>query len=148
MKMSTRGRYGLRLMLDLAANHGASPVMAESVAMRQDVSENYLHVLAKALKTAGLLVAFRGPRGGYLLARPPEEITVFDIVSAMEGRTSVVECVSDSVSCARSENCVTRQVWETVSRKIDETLAAITLQDLLEQQKTLNDNCVDYYKKK
>lgn len=144
MKMSTRSRYGLRLMVDLAVKHGKGPILLKDVSRSQEISEKYLSQIIIPLKTAGLVKSFRGAHGGYTLQRDPDKITLIDIVSALEGDLSLVECVSSPEVCNRTEICVTQGVWAQVSRAIVDTLAGITLADLVARHNTLPRNAPTY----
>ena len=135
MRLSTKGRYATRVMLELALSYGNGNVLLRDIAKRQDISEGYLEHLIPPLKSGGLVHANRGARGGYTLARPPAEITVKDIVILMEGSLSPVECVDDPDTCQRSDFCVTQEVWKELGAKISETLETITLKDLVERHK-------------
>ena len=137
MKMSTKGRYGLRAMVDIAVNNigGENCVSLKSVAERQDISERYLEQLIVPLKKAGIVKSTRGAHGGYVLARPAREITVGEILRALEGPIKIVECSGAGEGC-RSEvckTCVTRGVWEKLSESLSETADAITLETLAKQ---------------
>lgn len=114
MKLSTKGRYGLKAMYDLALNYGDEPVSLKSIAERQGISENYLEQLMANLRKAGLVRSIRGAYGGYLLSREPSKITVGDVLRALEGPIGLVDCVleQDAVKCLKYENCITRTVWE------------------------------------
>jgi len=105
MKMSTRGRYGLRVMMELALHHGKGPVPVETIANNQEISGKYIHNLMSSLHSAGLARTVRGPKGGYELARPPSEITALDAVEALEGKNVLMECVADASSCRRAGRC-------------------------------------------
>jgi len=131
MKMSTKGRYGLRIMLELALNYGRKAVIADAIAQNQQISANYIHLLVKTLRDAGLITAARGPNGGYLLARPPAEINVLQIIDALEGKIRVVDCAAGGESCARTLECVAREVWEKLNRAVEDTLKEITLDQLV-----------------
>ncbi len=131
MKMSTKGRYGLRIMLELALNYGRKTVIADAIAQNQQISANYIHLLVKTLRDAGLITAARGPNGGYLLARPPAEINVLQIIDALEGKIRVVDCAAGGESCARTLECVAREVWEKLNRAVEDTLKEITLDQLV-----------------
>jgi len=133
MKLSTKGRYGLRLMLDLALHHDQGPVLLKDIAHRQGVSQKYLWHLIAQLKNAGLVNSFRGSRGGYALALPAHEITLFDILIALEGPISLVDCVDKAASCKRSFGCTAREVWQEVSHKVQETLKSFTLDQMMEK---------------
>lgn len=130
MKISTKGRYALRLMLDLAAEGGGRPVVLRDVARRQDISEKYLEQLVSPLIRAGLLKSVRGAAGGYLLTKDPAEYTVGEILRAQEGPLSVVECVD--AGCPREGRCATLPLWRRLSQAVDAVVDATTLQDLLD----------------
>ena len=137
MKMSTRARYGLRLMVDLAVKDGKGPILLKDVSRSQEISEKYLSQIIIPLKTAGLVKSFRGAHGGYTLQREPDKINLLEVVSALEGDLSLVECVTTPAACSRTDICVTQAVWGQVSRAIAETLARITLADLVAQHNAL-----------
>ena len=133
MKVSTRGRYGLRAMVDIAANAREGKCVSLScVAKRQDISESYLEQLVLPLRRAGLLKSIRGAQGGYETAKDPKDITVGDILRAIEGPMSLVDCVSKAETCtlAKCGKCVTRDVWEKLSTSINEAADRITLAEL------------------
>ncbi len=131
MKLSTKGRYGARFMLDLALHHGEGPVLLKHVASRQELSEKYLGHLIPPLKTAGLVSSSRGAHGGYSLAKHPSEITLVEVVEAVEGQLVVAECVKSPEICTRSATCVARDVWSEVARAIQGVLGAITLETMV-----------------
>ena len=134
VKISTRGRYAARAMLDLALQSGDGPTMIKDISKRQQISCMYLEQLFTRLKVAGLVRSVRGPRGGFTLTRPPREIRLSDIVQAMEGSMAPVECGDDAMLCSRADSCVTRRVWAEVKEATDRVLTATTLEDLVEQQ--------------
>jgi Rrf2 family protein len=134
MKLSTKGRYAMRAMLDLAQHYGEGLVLLKDVARRQELSERYLEHLFLTLKAAGLVNSVRGARGGFQLTRPPSEVKLIDIVRACEGQLSVVECVADPASCHRSARCATRDMWVELQMAMDGVLESLTLQDLVERQ--------------
>jgi Rrf2 family protein len=136
MKLSTKGRYGTRLMVDLALHHGEGPILLKEIAERQEISEKYLWQLISPLKNAGLINSTRGAHGGYNLAKPPAQITLKEIVVTLEGPMCLVECVDTPSVCSRSDTCVSRDVWHEVSEKILQTLESITLEYLVEKQKS------------
>jgi len=121
-------------MVDLAQHYGEGLVLLKDVARRQEVSERYLEHLFLTLKTAGLVSSVRGARGGFMLARPPVETKLIDIVSVCEGQLSVVECVADPDVCARSPRCAARDLWTELKMAMDGVLGSLTLQDLVERQ--------------
>ena len=134
MKLSTKGRYAIRAMLDLALQSGTEPVMIKDISKRQEVSDLYLEQLFNRLKTAGLVRSIRGPKGGFMLTKPPSQIRLADIVQAMEGSTAPVECVDNATFCSRADSCVTRKVWAEIKKAMDEVLESTTLQDLVKQE--------------
>ena len=135
MKLSTRGRYATRAMLDLALHFGEGPIMVKDIASRQEISGRYLEQLLAPLKVAGLVRSIRGAHGGFALARAPSEIRLKEIIQTMEGSTAPVECVDDARICPRSDLCVAREVWAEMKKATDRVLESITLQDLLQRQK-------------
>jgi Rrf2 family transcriptional regulator, cysteine metabolism repressor len=135
MKMSTRGRYSLRVMLELALREGEGPVPVEEIAARQGISGHYIHLLAPALRKAGLVRAARGPRGGYRLSRPPSEISLLEVVEAVEGKTAPVECVADEGFCGQAGGCAAREVWSEVASAVEGVLGGLTLEELAGRQR-------------
>ena len=137
MKMSTKGRYGLRAMVDIAANcaKGENCVSLKSVATRQNLSESYLEQLISPLKKAGIVKSTRGAQGGYVLARDACEITVGEILRALEGPLDIVECEKTGTNCGAGscKNCVTKNVWEKLSESVNEAADSITLEMLVSQ---------------
>ncbi|EFL52852.1 transcriptional regulator, BadM/Rrf2 family [Solidesulfovibrio fructosivorans JJ]] len=133
MKLTTRSRYGTRMILDMALHAVDGPVRIKDVAARQGVSIKYLEKLVRELKQAGFVRSRRGPRGGHELAKPLSEITVGAIVRALEGDISLVECDGEGSgqSCPRLADCLTREVWAEAARAMHERLDAITLADLV-----------------
>ncbi len=141
MKLSTKGRYGVTAMYDLALHIGKGPISLKSVAARQQISEHYLEQLMGQLRKAGLVKSTRGAQGGYLLVKQPKDITVGDIVRVMEGPIAPVDCLlSDDPDsndyCPRADMCVTRNVWQKVGESISGVLDSITLHDLCEEDAT------------
>jgi Rrf2 family protein len=136
MKVSTKGRYGLRIMLELAMRHGSGPVLVSTIAEHQALPSKYIHVLVGGLKAAGLVRAVRGPNGGLELGRDPARITPLDVVAALEGRIAPVDCVAEAAGCARGEACVAREVWSELGAAMEEALARHTLAELAERQRT------------
>lgn len=132
MRISTRGRYALRAMLDLARHADEGPVLRRAIAERQNISADYAAQLFRELRAAGLVNGVKGPGGGYTLARDPAAISAGDIVRAVEGAVAVTECVAPSgaFDCCRIGACATREVWQRVSRAVEEVLDEITLADL------------------
>ena len=135
MKISTRGRYGTRMMLDLAAHHDQGPTPLREIAKRQDLSVKYLEQLIIPLKAAGYIRSVRGARGGYTLARKPDKINVGQIIKVLEGGLSLVDCVEDPKICEREKNCPTRDIWLRMSERLMEDLSSLTLSDVLDGKK-------------
>jgi len=131
MKISTRGRYALRLMLDLALTGGDAPVSLRDVARRQDISDKYLEQIITPLGRAGLVRSVRGAGGGYLLTRSPEEYTVGEILRVLEGSLAPVSCAEDGSCCGRAEGCVAQEVWAEIARAVSGVVDHITLGDLV-----------------
>lgn len=129
MRISTKGRYALRFMLDLAVNNTGKAIPVKIVASRQDISEKYLEQIIPALTRAGFLKSVRGPQGGYCLAYPPEKYTVGMILRLTEGSLAPVHCVDNG--CERAEECQTIYVWEELYKAINNVVDSITLEDLV-----------------
>ena len=134
MRVSTRGRYALRLMLDLAMNNTGEPVRLKDVAKRQEISEKYLEQIISILNKAGLVKSVRGPAGGYSLKRKPEEYTVGMILRLTEGSLAPVDCVEDGTDCGRADQCVTVLLWKKLNDAINGVVDNITLADLVDWQ--------------
>ena len=135
MMISTRGRYALRLMLDLAEHQGNGYVALKDAAQRQDISKKYLEQIIPTLNRFDLLRTTRGYQGGYRLARNPEDYTLGDILRATEGSLAPVACLeADHNTCERQADCATLPIWRGLDKVINEYLDGITLQDILDQQ--------------
>jgi len=133
MNISTRGRYAVRAMLDLALQSGGGPTLVRDISKRQGVSDLYLEQLFTRLKTAGLVRSTRGPKGGFMLAKLPSQIRLADILRVMEGSMAPVECVDDAMLCSRADSCITRKVWVDVKKALNGVLESTTLQDLVKR---------------
>ena len=146
VKLSTKGEYGLRAMYDLAELYGEGPISLKSVAARQDISEPYLEQLFALLKKSGIVKSVRGAQGGYTLSKEPREITVGEVIYALEGSFAPMDCVSTSnvEQCKRAEFCVTRQIWSKVKVAVDNVLDGITLQDMKDEAIKIRSG-KDYY---
>lgn len=133
MTISTRGRYGVKAMLDLALNSSEISVPVKSIAERQNIPGKYLEQVLSALKKAGLVRSIRGPNGGYALARPPQQITVGDILRTLEGDLAPVKCVgqrSKKERCPREGQCITKYVWARIRDEVNQVVDGITLKEL------------------
>jgi Rrf2 family protein len=135
MKLSTKGRYGVRLMIDLAAHYGEGPVLLRDIAKREGISEKYLSNLVNPLKAMGLLKSMRGVHGGFVLGKPPGEITMKQIVLVLEGPLCLVDCVDKSAVCNRSSFCVARDLWSEAAEGLAQVLGKYTLADIALKQK-------------
>lgn len=136
LRLSTRGKYGFRAILELAINYGRGPIPLKNVSERLDISQKYLEQLVASLKLAGLVKSVRGAHGGYALAKHPSEIRLDEVIRTLEGSIAPSECVNDSEVCPRSKFCVTRNVWTKMKEAMNGVLESTTLQDLVEQQRT------------
>ncbi len=132
MKLSTRAKYGVHAMLDLAMNQGMGPQSIKMIAERQRIPEQYLEQLIGLLRREGLVSSIRGAQGGYLLAKAPGEITMAELMRVLEGPIALSDCLEDSGCCDRTCICPTRRVWERLSRSMDEVLSGVTLGDMME----------------
>lgn len=136
MKISTKGRYALRVMIDLATNQTEEPIRLKDVADRQGISVKYLEQIISALTKAGYLTSLRGSSGGYQLKKKPEEYTVGMILRATEGSLAPVSCVEDKDNpCERIDSCVTARVWKQINDAVNDVVDGITLQDLVDWQR-------------
>ena len=135
MRLSTKGRYGVRALVDIALNCESGPVLMRDIGRRQDVSGQYLEHLISPLIKAGILRSIRGSRGGITLARPPENIRLNQVVEILEGSLAPVECVDKPEICTRSGSCVTRDLWSEMKMATMGVLGALTVRDLMERNK-------------
>lgn len=140
MKLSTKGRYGLRALIDLAQYSSEAPVSITSISARQGISERYLEQLVSMLKKAGLVSSVRGAGGGYILAKDMSEISVGDILRALEGNLEPVECagLEPDGECQASDMCVTKYVWQRINESISQTVDEIMLDQLVEESRKKN----------
>jgi Rrf2 family protein len=132
-------------MIELAADYGRKPVYLKNIAGSQEIPEKYLGQIAISLKSAGLIDGFRGVHGGYILARPPSDINLKEIVSVLEGDLSLIECLKTPGSCQRASECVSREVWQKLGDVISETLEAITLETLAAKSREKSQKEVMYH---
>ena len=135
MKLSTKGRYGTRALLDLALHRGEGPILLRDIAQRQQISLRYLEHLITPLIAGGIVRSARGAGGGVLLTRPPEEIRLSEVIQLLEGSIAPVECVNNPGICSRSKLCVTRDIWSELKKAMNGVLESTTLQDLVERHK-------------
>ena len=131
MKLSTRSRYGTRLILDLARKYKERPIHLAGIAQRQNISIKYLEQIVRPLQEAGYVTSVRGPKGGHLLAKAPNDITVGEIVALLEGSDELIQCAGDPNQCNRASTCATRFVWQEAARAMYDRLNEITFSNLL-----------------
>lgn len=137
MKLSTKTRYGLRAMIELARQYnGRTPLSIVDIASREHISERYLEQLFLKLRRQGLIESIRGPQGGYLLSRSPEEITISEIVEVLEGPIQITDCL-EGTECLREGVCLARKLWVRLRESMDEVLMSTTLKDLAEDEESL-----------
>jgi Rrf2 family protein len=135
MKLSTRTRYAMRAVLELAENYGKGPLQTRVIAQNQEISTKYLEQIMAALKSVGLIRSQRGAKGGYVLANPPQKIKLSDVFDVFEGPDVTVECVDNEKYCDRAGNCIARQIWSDVQRAVRNVLQSTTLQDVIDRAK-------------
>ncbi|CDI49118.1 RrF2 family transcriptional regulator [Clostridium tetani] len=137
MKLSTKGRYGVRAMIDLALNYGNIPISIKSISERQNISEYYLEQLFATLRKADLIKSIRGSQGGYLLSREPKDINIAEIIETLEGPVELSNCVSQG-ECENMDSCSTRLLWVRIKESIDNVTKTTTLQDMVDDYYKLN----------
>lgn len=142
MKLSTRTRYGVRLMVALALNYGQTPVFLKDIAKGENISEKYLSLIIIPLRGIGLVNSIRGAHGGYSLAKDPSQITMKEIVDVLEGDCSLVDCVKNPSSCPRVVICASHDIWAIIGGKISETLSSITLDMLVKMNQEKSGNAM------
>ena len=147
MRLSTKGRYGLQAMVDLGVYSKERQVSLKSIAERLAMSENYLEQLMALLKKNNLVVSTRGAQGGYALAKPPQEITIGEILRALEGSLAPTDCTckGNVVHCALDGKCVTKSVWEKIRDSIDKVVDGITLDQLMNDYEKINEEAAQNY---
>ncbi|MDZ7696188.1 MAG: Rrf2 family transcriptional regulator [Deltaproteobacteria bacterium] len=140
MKLSTRTRYGVRLMVMLASRYDEGPVYLREIAEEEQISKKYLSQIIIPLRAAGLVHSTRGAYGGYTLAKAPEDITMKDVIEVLEGEACLVDCVKNPAVCMRVTTCATRDIWTILGEKIGETLKAVTLAALVRMSRDKEQN--------
>ncbi len=134
MKLSTRGKYGVRALFEIARNFGRGPLSIKEIVERQRISLSYLEQILHKLGKAGIIESVRGPHGGYVLARKPADLTIGDVVRALEGPIALSHCLEPGdAGCYQADDCVARMVWARVGEKIEDALDSITFEHLLRQ---------------
>lgn len=137
MKLSTKGRYGVKAMLDLAVRYGEAPISIKSISQRQNISEYYLEQLFSPLRKANLIKSIRGAQGGYVLNREPQDITVKEIMEVLEGPIEISECV-EGTPCDNMDCCATRILWGKIKHSIDSVMQSVTLKDMVDDYNRMN----------
>lgn len=145
MKVSTKGDYGVRALVELAHHYGEGPVQSATIASRQEVPEPYLDQLLTTLRRAGFIRSVRGPQGGHALIREPDDVKLSEVMVALEGSLSPSACVDDPESCTKSGGCVQRGVWEQVRDATQAILENVTIGDLAEKEREYKRDGGRYY---
>lgn len=135
MRLSTRTRYGTRLLFELAYNYGGGPVLLKDIAKRQDISEKYLSKIIILLRSAGIVTSFRGSKGGYTLAKPPSEIKMREVIETLEGDMAFLDCTRDEKICNKIAKCPTREFWCRMEEVMNGFLESETLDTIVENYK-------------
>lgn len=138
MKLSTKGRYGVKAMVDLAVHYGEEPVSIKTISTRQNISEYYLEQLFSPLRRAKLIKSIRGAQGGYILDKSPKEIKISDIMDVLEGPVEIAECI-EKAACDNLDCCATRLLWKKIKLSIDEVMESMTLQDIVDDYNVMKD---------
>jgi len=142
MKLSTRTRYGIRAVLDLAENYGHGPMQLKVIAKRQEISAKYLEQLMTMLRSAGIVNSVRGSKGGYVLTRPPNDIKLSECFNCLEGPVITVECVRNEDYCKKTHDCASKEIWTKVRNAVMNVLQSMTLQDIIDKEK--NNHALHY----
>ena len=145
MRLSTKTRYGTRMILDMAQHYGQGPIQLGEIAARQNISLKYLEQIIRPLKLADYVISFRGAKGGHMLSKPPEEITVGEIVAVLEGGETLIRCDDNPDDCERVDSCLTRYIWQEAAAAMFERLSAITFADLMALDKDVCKNKIINY---
>ena len=144
MRISTKTRYGTRLMLELGLYYEQGPMFLKDIARMENISEKYLSQIVIPLKNAGLINSLRGARGGYILAKQPSQISMREVFEVLEGGLGLVDCVKSPATCSRISKCVTRNLWDEMGKKMVQVLEGFTLADLVEQCRKKNTKSIAY----
>ncbi len=134
IRISTKGRYGTRLMLNLAIHYNENPMLLKDIAKQEDISEGYLQHIVDALKGAGLIRSNRIGHGGYTLTRHPSKINLKEILTVLEGSICLVECIDNPDVCDRSKTCIARKTWKRISDEFSKSLESINLEDMIKDR--------------
>ena len=133
MNISTKGRYGMRILYDIAVHDDGKRRLMKDIAESQGISEKYISRLMISLRKAGLVRSVRGAKGGYRLGRDPSQISILEVVEAMEGRVCIVDCVGSSITCPKTQTCPTNGLWARLNREIRASMGKVTLSEVIEQ---------------
>ena len=145
MKLSTKTRYGTRMILDMAQNYGQGAIQLGEIANRQNISLKYLEQIIRPLKQADYIKSYRGAKGGHMLTKAPEDITVGEIVAVLEGGDTLIHCDKDPQDCERVDSCLTRYIWQEAATAMFQRLSSITFADLITLEKDVCKNqIIDY----
>lgn len=140
MKLSTKGRYGVKAMFELALHYGNEPISIKAIAEKQSISEYYLEQLFGTLRKSGLITSSRGAMGGYVLSKSPSEISAADILNVLEGPIEISECISDDeMNCSNANYCATRLLWLKISSSVNDVINSVTLQDMVNDYYEMQD---------
>ena len=139
MRISTKGHYGLRSMIDVALNQATGPVTLNDIAERQSISVKYLWQVINPLKASGFLRVTRGSKGGYVMARRPDEITMLEVLTTLEGPISILKCLTHEEDCPRVHSCIGRTVWMEVNNAVEKALGNLTLAEVLRRCKSASE---------
>lgn len=138
LRLSTKGQYGVRAMFEIAKGHPERPVTVKEISDRQDVSATYLEQILNKLRKAGLITSKKGPGGGYLLKKSPEEISIAAILNELEGPVAITSCLNSAKGCVRADRCVTHLLWKSLGKQIEVFLEMITLKNLMSEDMGLS----------
>jgi Rrf2 family protein len=144
LKFSTKTRYGIRAILDIALNQNESGVLQKDIAARQEISVKYLDHIIHALKVGGLVTNLRGKKSGYVLTREPSQITIYDIHNAFEPGICVIDCMSHTYMCSLKDKCAARGFWGELNKRITDYFKGITLEDIMKKSVLLEDALQGY----
>ena len=145
MKVSMKGDYGVRALIDLGLHYGEGTIQSAEIAQRQFIPEPYLDQLLTTLRKAGFVRSRRGPQGGHVLARPPREIPLSEVIGALEGSVAAIGCLDGSLACALSGSCSQQEMWDVITKSARITLESTTIGDLIERQRAIQQSRVMYY---
>lgn len=138
MKLSTKSRYGIKALVELAIQHGEGPVSIKTIGEKWNISEYYLEQLFATLRKAGLIQSIRGAQGGYILAKEPKDISVYDLIETLEGPVEISTCLTEE-KCDNIGGCPTRILWKKIKQSIDEVTKSVSLQDMVDDYYNIND---------